>query len=149
EPTTGVDPYSRRKMRRIFENALKNKLTIILTSHSMEECEFLCSRIGIMSNGTFKCLGFIQDLKRKFSYGYTINIKISSNSTNSENLFKYLNNEINIKIHHKTESTIILQVNHSSLPKLFDLIEKIKETFFIETYFIQQTTLEEIFLSFQ
>ncbi|CAM4972962.1 unnamed protein product [Rotaria socialis] len=149
EPTTGVDPYSRRKMRRIFENALKNKLTIILTSHSMEECEFLCSRIGIMSNGTFKCLGFIQDLKRKFSYGYTINIKISSNSTNSENLFKYLNNEINIKIHHKTESTIILQVNHSSLPKLFDLIEKIKETFFIETYFIQQTTLEENFLSFQ
>ncbi|CAF2158208.1 unnamed protein product [Rotaria magnacalcarata] len=149
EPTTGVDPYSRRKMRRIFENALKNKLTIILTSHSMEECEFLCSRIGIMSKGAFKCLGFIQDLKRKFSYGYTINIKINSNSTNSENLFKYLNDEINIKIHHKTESTIILQVNHSSLPKLFDLIEKIKETFSIETYFIQQTTLEEIFLSFQ
>ena len=37
EPTTGVDPNARQKMQEIFLNAVKAKLTIILTSHSMDE----------------------------------------------------------------------------------------------------------------
>jgi ABC-type multidrug transport system ATPase subunit len=37
EPTTGVDPHARQQMQEIFLNAVKAKLTIILTSHSMDE----------------------------------------------------------------------------------------------------------------
>jgi ABC-2 type transport system ATP-binding protein len=37
EPTTGVDPNARQQMQEIFLNAIKSKLTIILTSHSMDE----------------------------------------------------------------------------------------------------------------
>ena len=37
----------------------------MLTSHSMEECEALCSRLGIMVNGGFKCIGSIQHLKNR------------------------------------------------------------------------------------
>jgi ABC-2 type transport system ATP-binding protein len=37
EPTTGVDPNARQQMQEIFLNAVKAKLTIILTSHSMDE----------------------------------------------------------------------------------------------------------------
>ena len=39
--------------------------SIILTSHSMEECEALCNRLVIMVNGAFRCLGSIQHLKTK------------------------------------------------------------------------------------
>ena len=37
EPTTGVDPNARQQMQEIFLNAIKHKLTLILTSHSMDE----------------------------------------------------------------------------------------------------------------
>ncbi|CAF1538434.1 unnamed protein product, partial [Rotaria sordida] len=96
-------------------------------------------------------LGYIQDLKNKFGNGYTINIKINSNENpeNLSNLYNYLKNKIDIKIHHKTESTIILQVDYSSPPKLFDLIQQIKDKYHIETYIIEQTTLEQIFFSLQ
>ncbi|CAF3094650.1 unnamed protein product, partial [Rotaria sp. Silwood2] len=140
----GVDPYSRRQMRRIFEYALNNNLTMILTSHSMEECELLCSRIGIMSNGQFQCFGYIQDLKNKFGNTYTINIKINQDDYHDylSDLCNYFKKKFIIKIYHKTESTIILQINYSSAAKLFDFIKKIKHIYHIDTFIIQQTTLE-------
>lgn len=49
--------------------------SVILTSHSMEECEALCTRLAIMVNGEFKCLGSTQHLKNKFSKGFILTIK--------------------------------------------------------------------------
>ena len=51
-----MDPQSRREMWSIIEEASEIS-TIILTSHSMEECEVLCSRIGILRKGVFSCIG--------------------------------------------------------------------------------------------
>jgi ATP-binding cassette subfamily A (ABC1) protein 3 len=39
---------------------------VVLTSHSMEECEALCQKVGIMVKGQFKCIGSIQHLKSRF-----------------------------------------------------------------------------------
>lgn len=50
--------------------------SVILTSHSMEECEVLCTRLAIMVNGEFKCLGSTQHLKNKFSKGFYLTIKV-------------------------------------------------------------------------
>ena len=50
--------------------------SVVLTSHSMEECEVLCTRLAIMVNGEFKCLGSTQHLKNKFSEGFFLTIKI-------------------------------------------------------------------------
>lgn len=58
EPTTGVDPASRRKIWSTLMHLRDTSgSSIVLTSHSMDECEALCSRIGIMARGNFKCLG--------------------------------------------------------------------------------------------
>ena len=43
--------------------------TVVLTSHSMEECEALCTRIGIMTAGRLACLGTVQHLKNRFGAG--------------------------------------------------------------------------------
>ena len=43
---------------------------------SMEECEALCTRMGIMVNGKFRCLGTSQHLKNKFGAGYTIIVRL-------------------------------------------------------------------------
>ena len=42
----------------------------------MDECEALCTRLAIMANGEFKCLGSLQHLKTKFGEGYTLIVKI-------------------------------------------------------------------------
>jgi ABC-type multidrug transport system ATPase subunit len=53
-------------------------------SRSMEECEALCTRIAIMVNGRFQCLGSTQHLKAKFGEGYSLIIKISQSVTERE-----------------------------------------------------------------
>lgn len=51
----------------------------------MEECEALCSRLGIMVNGELQCLGGVQHLKSKFAQGYTLAVKLKSHvSVDSE-----------------------------------------------------------------
>jgi len=45
----------------------------------MEECEALCSRLGIMVNGQLQCLGRVQQLKNKFAQGYSLCLKLKPN----------------------------------------------------------------------
>jgi ABC-type multidrug transport system ATPase subunit len=65
--------------RRVWDNILKlikDDRSVLLTSHSMAECDALCSRLAIMVNGQFMCLGTTQHLKQKFGGGYTLQIKV-------------------------------------------------------------------------
>lgn len=43
--------------------------TVVMSSHSMEECEAVCSRVGIMAAGRLRCLGTVQHLKSRFGEG--------------------------------------------------------------------------------
>ena len=64
EPTLGLDVISRRELWHIIEN-LKGKITIILTTHYMEEAEVLSDRIGIMNKGKLIELGTSKELIKK------------------------------------------------------------------------------------
>ena len=79
EPSTGMDPQAKRFMWTIISkiSTLRKKSTVILTTHSMEEAEALCTKIGIMVNGSFKCFGSSQHIKNKFGTGYEIEVKIT------------------------------------------------------------------------
>lgn len=58
EPTTGLDPETRRQLWNILKECNKDgKRAIVLTTHSMEEADVLCNRIGIVNNGVLRCLG--------------------------------------------------------------------------------------------
>lgn len=52
------------------------RTSVILTTHSMEECEALCPRIAIMANSRLRCLGSAQHLKNKFGQGFQVELKI-------------------------------------------------------------------------
>ncbi|CAF1539846.1 unnamed protein product, partial [Adineta steineri] len=155
EPTTGVDPNARQQMQEIFLNAVKAKLTIILTSHSMDECERVCNRLGIMVRGQLACLGTIQHLKSKFGRGYTIEIKVHTipDDTNAlviQNVQRFLlsQRQYQIEVKEITHSTGLFQCGQRTPAELFQLLEENKQQLHIETYTISQTTLEQIFLSF-
>ena len=58
EPTTGLDPETRRQLWNILQDCRNDKKrAIMLTTHSMEEADVLCNRIGIVDNGVLKCIG--------------------------------------------------------------------------------------------
>jgi len=80
EPSTGMDPESRKFMWSVIHKiSIKRKQSsVILTTHSMEEAESLCRRIGIMVNGQFQCLGTSQQIKEKYGTGYEIPIRIAN-----------------------------------------------------------------------
>ena len=66
EPTLGLDVIARKELWRVI-NELKGKITIILTTHYMEEAESLSDRIGIMADGRLIDVGTVEELINKTS----------------------------------------------------------------------------------
>uniref|UniRef100_A0A7E4URJ6 ABC transporter domain-containing protein n=1 Tax=Panagrellus redivivus TaxID=6233 RepID=A0A7E4URJ6_PANRE len=77
EPTTGVDPYTRRYIWDTLLALRENGSTMLLTTHSMEECEALCTRILFLAKGHMMALGTAQYLKHTMGdeYGLTVILK--------------------------------------------------------------------------
>lgn len=71
-----MDPGAKRNLWDVMCNVRDSGKSIVLTSHSMEECEALCTRLAIMVNGEFKCLGSTQHLKNKFGEGFVLTLKL-------------------------------------------------------------------------
>ena len=92
EPSTGVDPDSRRFMwKNINElSDSDHRYNMILTTHSMEEAEVLCDRVGWLKQGSFACIGIPEKLKIQYSLGYKLHIKFDEQLINK----KYLINNI-------------------------------------------------------
>ena len=77
EPTSGMDVFAKRALIKFLKSYKGDKI-IIVTTHSLEEAEYLGDRIGIMSEGKFICSGTSSYLKSKYPCGYTVNCIINS-----------------------------------------------------------------------
>lgn len=64
EPTVGIDPQSRNHILETVKQLNHAGMTVLYTSHYMEEVEFLCDRVGIVDHGKLIALGTIEELKR-------------------------------------------------------------------------------------
>ncbi|HIK56736.1 MAG TPA: ABC transporter ATP-binding protein [Synechococcales cyanobacterium M55_K2018_004] len=79
EPTVGLDPQTRRRLWEIIKGLNQQGMTMLLTTHYMEEVEYLCdstfgksavpNRIGIMDSGRLIALGTLQELRHKHGEG--------------------------------------------------------------------------------
>ncbi len=69
EPTVGLDPQTRRRLWEIIRDLNRNGMTMLLTTHYMDEVEYLCDRIGIMDGGKLIKLGTLQDLRDQHGEG--------------------------------------------------------------------------------
>jgi len=65
EPTTGLDPYARREFWKIIQDLKKQGITLVLTTHYMEEAEVLCDRIVLMNTGKIVAQGKLADLQEQ------------------------------------------------------------------------------------
>lgn len=165
EPTTGIDPISRRGLWNAIRLVRSGGSSLVLTSHSMEECEALCNRLVIMVSGKIRCIGSLLHLKRKFGNGHIIQIKLNTKTysnqvSNNQRLMmnackeialhKFMEKNFPCQFESKYESIYTYRIigNEIKLSTMFGKIEKAKKRLHIEHYSINQPSLEKIFLSF-
>jgi len=166
EASSGMDPVSSRKMWALI-NKISERRSVVLTTHSMEEAEALCTRVGIMTSGRMRCLGSVQHLKNKFlpGSGYTVDVMCESDV--GSDVVDRLEREI---LDHAFRGSLVTERHGSflrfdtpfqgnrgengdasrlDLGNLFQLMQNLKEDpmFRIEDYSISQCTLEQVFLN--
>ncbi|XP_074250550.1 ATP-binding cassette sub-family A member 2 isoform X2 [Saimiri boliviensis] len=150
EPTTGMDPKARRFLWNLILDLIKTGRSVVLTSHSMEECEALCTRLAIMVNGRLRCLGSIQHLKNRFGDGYMITVRTKS-SQSVKDVVRFFNRnfpEAMLKERHHTKVQYQLKSEHISLAQVFSKMEQVSGVLGIEDYSVSQTTLDNVFVNF-
>ncbi|XP_039714844.1 ATP-binding cassette sub-family A member 2 isoform X2 [Pteropus medius] len=150
EPTTGMDPKARRFLWNLILDLIKTGRSVVLTSHSMEECEALCTRLAIMVNGRLRCLGSIQHLKNRFGDGYMITVRTRS-SQRVKDVVRFFNRnfpEAVLKERHHTKVQYQLKSERISLAQVFSKMEQVVGVLGIEDYSVSQTTLDNVFVNF-
>jgi ABC-2 type transport system ATP-binding protein len=78
EPTVGIDPQSRNFIFEVVEKLHKEGMTIVYTTHYMEEAERLCDRIGIIDNGEIIAQGTLDELRTSGSMKETVVISFTN-----------------------------------------------------------------------
>jgi len=63
EPSTGMDPLSRRRFWNIVTKLKEKGCTVLLSTHAMEEATALCDEMLILMNGKIECMGTVQEVK--------------------------------------------------------------------------------------
>jgi ABC-type multidrug transport system ATPase subunit len=166
EPSTGVDVGARRFLWDVIGDIRKRGHALVLTSHSMEECEVLCTRLTIMVSGQLRCLGSPTQLKAKYGGGYTLMIKalLSKDNDSCARIRNFVAAHVPGALLAE-ESVGLFRYglgsrgsNHSGdkevpLASIFESLEEASkeggELFgCVSDYTISQTSLEEVFLHF-
>ncbi|KAM9347110.1 glucosylceramide transporter ABCA12 [Symphorus nematophorus] len=151
EPSSGMDPRTKRHLWKIISEEVKGKCAVVLTSHSMEECEALCSRLAIMVKGQFRCLGSLQHIKNKFGSGFTVKMYLAEASCDTEAITGFMQRRFPstyLKDQHSTMVEYHVPVAPGGVADIFDQLESNKNALQIKHFSVSQTTLDEVFINF-
>ncbi len=97
EPTVGIDPQSRNHILETVKRLNQAGMTIIYTSHYMEEVEFLCERIGIIDHGEFIASGTVSELRETIGNRSRIVLTLAPEIGEIEQLPALLQKEIRVE----------------------------------------------------
>ncbi|CAN8004391.1 unnamed protein product [Ixodes hexagonus] len=156
EPYVGISTTARKRIMNYISALQKAaKLSIVLASHSLTDVEFLCNRIAILGSGSLQCLGSLPHLKEKFGKGYTISVKTYPDrkqdleyqrevATAVKSYFK------SADLVHSYEGLLEFRMTKVTFlwSEMFSRMAKIKKRYKLQDFFITDTSLEHIFLSF-
>ncbi|KAG8559120.1 hypothetical protein GDO81_017250 [Engystomops pustulosus] len=151
EPSSGMDPKTKRHLWKIISEEVKEKCAVILTSHSMEECEALCTRLAIMVRGKFQCIGSLQHIKNRFGSGFTVKMHLKDSTVNIETITSFMHLHFPntyLKDQHFSMAEYHVPVSAGGVASIFDLLESNKRHLNIIHFSVSQTTLDEVFINF-
>ena len=142
EPTVGIDPQSRNLIFEVIEELHSRGLTMIYTTHYMEEAERLCDRIGIIDEGRIITEGSLDELKKASSVKEEIQVKFTNpQKTDLVSMNNHFNGQLSIQDNQMILST---SKTNTDLPELIQLCTNANLQ--LEKLDVRSLSLESIFL---
>ncbi|EEM85524.1 ABC transporter ATP-binding protein [Bacillus thuringiensis] len=144
EPTVGIDPHSRNHILETVKKLNKEKgMTVIYTSHYMEEVEYLCKRVAIVDRGSLIALGTKEELKRNLDACDTLTVNYRDASKEALGQLNNIHGIRNVTIEKQQISMLILSKERT----VMDILDDIKDLGIKLTSFkYEEVNLESIFL---
>jgi ABC-2 type transport system ATP-binding protein len=141
EPTTGLDPKARREVWQVIADLRNKGKTVFLTTHYMEEAEFLADHIAIIHQGNIIAEGNLDELISRYGKGNILRIK-GCNNISTGNL---LSNKGYTVIPEKN-GTLAISIDHKE--RILDILSHLRhECIEYESIDIRRSNLEEVFLT--
>ncbi|MBU0613413.1 ABC transporter ATP-binding protein [Patescibacteria group bacterium] len=142
EPTTGLDPQARRSMWEFIKKINEQGKTVVITTHYMEEAEYLCNRVGIMDEGKIVSLNTPKALIRNLKSSARINFYTDEQFDHAS--LEAINGVLAVE--KNSNNTYHLRITHSNevLPKLYKWAEK--NNVFMQDLEVDTSDLEDVFL---
>jgi ABC-2 type transport system ATP-binding protein len=147
EPTVGIDPQSRRRILDTVKELNAGGMTILYTTHYMEEAEELSHRIGIMDHGELIAMGTLEELNKSVGQYDTIRLDLDAAYESNGSLVEILSQIPNVDRVFGEENVLVLQTQNASeiIPLI---IKKVAESGTdVKQMSIQEPNLEAVFLN--
>ncbi|TXG50445.1 hypothetical protein EZV62_022969 [Acer yangbiense] len=146
EPSTGLDPASRNSLWNVVKRAKQGR-AIILTTHSMEEAEVLCDRLGIFVDGGLQCIGNPKELKARYGGSYVFTITTSADHEEEvENMVRHLSPNANKIYQISGTQKFELPKHEVRIADVFQAVANAKRKFVVFAWGLADTTLEDVFI---
>jgi ABC-2 type transport system ATP-binding protein len=150
EPTTGLDPQSRRQLWEIIRVFQKKGGTVLLTTHYMDEAERLCDRLAIVDHGVIIAEGTPSDLIERLGGHHVVEFQVSKEASqnangNDDNLNRWRSLP-SVESVRREDSTVCLSVRepHLAIPALLDVVNS--DGHQLEHLSTRQASLEDVFV---
>ncbi|MGL4572446.1 MAG: ABC transporter ATP-binding protein [Clostridium sp.] len=144
EPTIGLDVVVKEKVRTAIKEINKEfGTTIILTTHDLNDIEELCKRIIIIDKGTKIYDGSLEDIKNKFGYMTTLEIKVKNKIEGNLNAFESFNldeEDLNYTIE---DTNITINFNKNKLTSS-DILYNIMKNLHVLDFTLNESSIEDI-----
>ena len=140
EPTTGLDPRARRDVWELVRKIYERGITVVLTTHYMEEAEYLCNRVAIMDSGEILAINDPKKLIEDLSH--TTQVSFLTDDEISEQIFEGIEG---VKKMYSTTPKMIVEINN--LEVIGDIVRRLTEKkISFSSFTVKTATLEDVYL---
>jgi ABC-2 type transport system ATP-binding protein len=143
EPTTGLDPQSRRQLWDIIRTFQRNGGTVLLTTHYMDEAERLCDRLAIVDHGQIIAEGSPMDLINRLGGHHVVEFSVTGVNGAASSAWRVLPSVESVR---EDEGMIALNVKqpHLTIPALLEAIDRQGGS--LQHLTTRQASLEDVFV---
>jgi ABC-2 type transport system ATP-binding protein len=147
EPTTGLDPVSRIAVWEML-NKLKTtrNLTMLLTTHYMEEADKLCDRIAIVDHGNLVALGTPVELKNSVAGANVVEVRFDRDADAWEDRLKNLEGVTSVQPESAGFYRVLTTSGSKTTMQIVELAQRLGET--LTSLSVQNTTLDDVFIHY-
>jgi ABC-2 type transport system ATP-binding protein len=147
EPTTGLDPVSRIAVWEMLNNLKKTRnLTMLLTTHYMEEADKLCDRIAIVDHGTLVAMGTPLELKQGVPGANVVEVHFDRDTAEWQSRLEKLPGVTSVQAQSAGFYRVLTSSGSQTTMQLVELAASLGET--LTSLSVQNTTLDDVFVHY-